>query len=139
MKKCMILCSALLALAVFADEPAPSAEAGAAKGPRGMRGPRQAPLMLMVSDKTTDAEYAEFKKKVVEKLDSSFAEYKAKKAPEGAEKPMMHVGLMVMERRPGMGPGMRGERGQGPRGPRGDRGPRRDGMGDKGAPSAEAK
>lgn len=145
MKKSMILCcSALLALAVFADEPAASAEAAAPKGPRaerGPRGPRMAPLMLNVTDKTTDAELAEFKKKVAEKIDASYAEYKAKAAPEGQEKPALLMNFMALERRPGMGPGMRGPgaQGQGPRGMRGDRGPRRGGAADKGAPSAEAK
>lgn len=148
MKKSLIVCcSALLALAVFADEPAPSAEAAAPKapraerGPRGPRGPHMAPLMLPVTEKTTAEEVEAFKKKVIEKIDASYADYKAKAAPEGQEKPMLHMALMVMERRPGMGPGMRGQgmRGQGPRGPRGDRGPRRGDAGDKPAPEAEAK
>lgn len=140
MKKSLIVCcSALLALAVFADEPAPSAEAAAPKapraerGPRGPRGPHMAPLMLPVTEKTTAEEVEAFKKKVIEKIDASYADYKAKAAPEGQEKPMLHMALMVMERRP-MGPGMRG-----PRGPRGDRGPRRGDAGDKPAPEAEAK
>ena len=140
MKKSLIVCcSALLALAVFADEPAPSAEAAAPKapraerGPRGPRGPHMAPLMLPVTEKTTAEEVEAFKKKVIEKIDTSYADYKAKAAPEGQEKPMLHMALMVMERRP-MGPGMRG-----PRGPRGDRGPRRGDAGDKPAPEAEAK
>ena len=41
MKKSMILCcSALLALAVFADEPAPAPEAAAPKAPHAELGPR---------------------------------------------------------------------------------------------------
>lgn len=151
MKKSMLMCcSALFALAVFADEPAPAPEAGMPKapqgerGPRGMRGPRQAPVMIQITDKTTAEEVEAFKKNVMEKIDKSYAEYKAKPAPEGAEKPALHVGVMIVERRPGMGPGMRGPgqgQGMGPgmRGPRGDRGPRRGGAGDKPAPAPEAK
>lgn len=152
MKKSMLACcSALFALAVCAEEPTPPpAEAAAPKapraerGPRAPRGPRHAPLMLLVTDKTTAEEIETFKKNVLEKIDKSYADYKAKPAPEEGEKPVMHLGLMVMERRPGMGPGMRGPavrgqgQGKGPRGPRGDRGPRRGGAGDKPATAPEA-
>ena len=174
MKKSLIVCcSALLAFAVFAEEPAPRAEDDAPgapraergpRGPRAGRNPRRAPLMLTVSEKTTDEEVEAFKKKVLAKIDASYSEYKEKAAPEGQEKPVMNMALMVMERRAGMepgkrragmepgkrragmepgkrGPGMRGSgrRGPGLRGERGAQRPRRGDAGEKPAPEAEAR
>ena len=144
MKKMLIVCcSALVALAVMADEPAPPAAGDAPKAPRAERGhrggPRMQPLMLRVTDKTTDEELAAFKRKVAEKIDARYAEYKAKAAPEGQEKPPLNISLLMMERRPGMGPGARGQgpRGQGPRGPKGARGPRRGDAGDRPGPEGD--
>ncbi len=111
--------------------------------------------MLTVSEKTTAEEVEAFKKKVLAKIDASYAEYKEKAAPEGQEKPVMNMALMVMERRAGMepgkrragmepgkrGPGMRGSgrRGPGLRGERGAQRPRRGDAGEKPAPEAEAR